>query len=230
MDAPRRKFADKAGCNIEKEFGSGECSKGTFTFTFVREPLGHFTSGYTESLFRFRKTDWGRNASGYGAQPRTESMAKAAAKDPQYFLDNILVHPRSSREYAVYPWNHMDLQTSFAYAGGTKTKFDFVGKLENADEDWMTMLKRSGLKLAPPLDPRIGRRDTRVNMWLNVTLRKSMHGSSADPFEDRAKLETFLTKNPKYLAAVCYLLKRDYDCFGYDFGKCLDGSALKHAN
>ena len=77
----------------------------------------------------------------------------------------------------------MALQTAFAsqHIG----KFDFIGKLENADQDWFRMLQKSGLSSDV--------------LSMNTMLAANNHTSSQDRDGDQASFEAFLHQNPRYL-------------------------------
>ena len=92
-------------------------------------------------------------------------------------------------------------------------KLDFVGTLENAEQDWakMTAEARLGVKIGP----------------LNESL--GLHPSTLDPQGARQSMIGLLRADVNLRHRLCRLLEPDYICFGYEAQSCFNGSALPTA-
>ena len=184
---PPRLIADKFPCKFVQTIESTHCKKGVFAFTFVREPLNHFISGYGEWML-YRRLKKVRAAQG---DPPT----------PREFLDGVF---NGSTDMGM-KMSHMSPQSM---AMDVFKRINFVGKLENIDTDWPRMLNETGIE---------------SSSFKSMPLRKVLHRVPAVRFD----MHDLLLSERSHRHALCDLLRLDYECFGYDFGRCLGGSAIR---
>ena len=75
---------------------------------------------------------------------------------------------------------------------------DFIGRLENWDEDWRCLARQ-------------------LQLPANVTFNRALgaHDSSGDPTGDRAAAAALVASDVATLAALCLILLPDFACLGY---------------
>ncbi len=100
------------------------CANGSFAFTFVREPLSHFVSGFAEFAFR--------------ALPNRTQIVRPTARQTVTHLTQGQV---PDAPFAA-SWEHMALMAGVKSSG---VPLDFVGNLEEAGSDWAALKSRSAL-------------------------------------------------------------------------------------
>lgn len=181
-------------------------------FTFVRDPLSHFISGYTEAAqFTYQGCCTGKfvGTDKCGVWPLTVPKRRGKCPTAQEqggmelakefllgFLSadvNLIESPRHAQ---IYP-EHFSLQA------GILQRFhpgqaQFVGRLESLERDWNSLAGMLHLPMYETLDQSIG-----------------THSSSKDLLGRRAALRRVLKAEPLLKHALQYLLELDYECFGY---------------
>jgi hypothetical protein len=122
--SPAHVLVDRVGHQALLELqNSSFCAKGSVTFTFVREPLSHFLSGFTELTFR-------------------EQKGRAVIDDrfAEETLTSILGGhcPR---------WGCGNVPHVFPMSGvlAAGWEFDWVGRLEEASTEWEALAKLSAI-------------------------------------------------------------------------------------
>eukprot|EP00614_Pseudopedinella_elastica_P023787 CAMPEP_0172643192 /NCGR_PEP_ID=MMETSP1068-20121228/235815_1 /TAXON_ID=35684 /ORGANISM="Pseudopedinella elastica, Strain CCMP716" /LENGTH=212 /DNA_ID=CAMNT_0013457191 /DNA_START=465 /DNA_END=1103 /DNA_ORIENTATION=- len=194
--------------------GKRDCPAGLFAFTFVREPLAHFISAFTEIIWRIHY---------YGLSvddvPDPVQVNRShALLFLRGFLDlkpaDRLFHRSANERVRHDPENlhHADLMKG-AFGPGNRT-FHFVGRLERAERDWA-----EAMRLADAGDLSRGFGRTQIDA-------SSHHESSVDPQGAKAAMIELLCLEPVIRRGVCELLREDYECFSYDYEGCLGGKAL----
>ena len=182
----------------------------TFTFTFVREPLSHFFSGFAEAMWRLQR----------------HQEKKTTHAEAQCVIDDVL-----DGKPLKLPLRHVLLMSGLACGGWD---FDAIGRLENSAAEWAALRARARLPPAAAVGDAggltrfAGVADRRANHttgdddpWrLDVLL----HASSADPQGAKARMRELLRERPSYRRALCALLAHDYRMFGYDEAACLSDS------
>ena len=122
-----RLFADKIDAtSLEEMKGSNLCRAGSIAFTFVREPLSHFLSGFAEYWFR--------------SFPTTKLVSSQECRSV------LLAILRGNTSHLHNSVKHMFLMASVLASG---RKLDFVGTLENAEQGWDQLIRMSGFELGP---------------------------------------------------------------------------------
>jgi hypothetical protein len=191
----------------------------TVVFTFVRDPLNHFISGYSEIEYRtghkrvkdiFVEKERGRF---FGMASNTVERARA------FIVDFV-----GGRLGGTVLDGHAFPQIAFLSRArplrGVPSDFfavDFVGKLENFDEDWCALGHLAALKsgvdalsfldLWPPTPERANTHqmtDSHSGNTARKVMEEILDSSSSDP-----------SANLKHLIALCRVLLPDYVCFRY---------------
>ena len=190
----------------------------TLAFTFVREPLSRFLSGYARRMrcACVAHACWLRcshccmlalAAGRYGEisyrsvffPNAAEHLARGAA------VTHVHLPHGSPARFAAFLRDLVagapvfEAEHVYAAAGALGMGLDFIGRLERFDADWARL---SALLVLPP--------DARP---FNRTA--GAHDSSRDPTGDRAAAAAYLRDTPDAQAAVCLLLLPDFACLGY---------------
>ena len=182
-----------------------------FTFSFVRDPLSHFVSGYREATSRTffdccdvaadgNVTDHDKSEAANAATCKyscedfvgvegTTRLAKTYLRD---LLDGRLLN--ENRHF----W-HVALMAANLYGGGY-SQLEFVGSLENIEADWARMCEEHE---CPP----------HLQSYQDLDMHMGQHRSSADAFGQGAGLARAFTEQPQLAAAVRRLISLDEDCF-----------------
>lgn len=158
-------------------------------FTFVRDPLSHFTSGLVELNFRHL---------GFGNHPVNSSALQAAIQKNQVgavyvqqLIECFLFQDiEKLRKFInITEVAHIGLQAPAIHHWSVR----FVGMLETHETDWK-----------------------RLNQYLGSTIpyerRKGAHMSSQDPLGFKAAMNSLLDRDKRYLRALCRVLLADYVC------------------
>ena len=168
------------------------------SFTFVRDPIQHFISGFVHSVFVT-----------FPIAPLNESQVQ------QYLLDILLQRP-----------TQLDMEEYMFPMSRTYLRFpvDIVGRLESFSEDWEREVVPA-YGIAAPYDYRLGMHATSANHPAGTgaaashsasTKGERNHGDDAaidrDPLRARESLVALLRSQPHYLRALCHLLLLDYVC------------------
>lgn len=194
---------DVNSCRNENERAEELCpGKNIVSFSFVREPVSHFVSGYGEYVYR--------------------TYLKHDIVVPDYDLPEVFVQNQFNIEERHLNWKnlrHVSLMSTVLRpfreprrnGGMQNSPLTHIGHLSRAGDDWVNIFHPLD-KFDPPL-------------LLSKTV--GQHVSSNDPHGLKTRLNHVLATNHSLRRALCYFLERDYFCFNYDFEACLDGTALQ---
>lgn len=202
-------------------------------FTFVREPLRHLVSGYSEYKFRAMVPSW--QDIEYGP-PRHLPVFHA---DEQYRQDHSLayssnaslLHSTWSPEFAVSARmaatdlsaifdsvnggkpvcvDTLDAVHMFPQTSGIQRRFraSFIGRLENASRDWERLMNWLPLRGKPMASDALA-------------LHETDHVTSSDVQGARQSAWEALARNETLRGAACRALLSTYREYGYNLTKCL---------
>lgn len=188
-----------------------------FFFSFVREPLSHFISGYSEVQWRLR-----------------EPPLDATATPPAQFIRRVLAGGMRCHECAH------TLPLVSLLARPADAPLDFVGRLDSLPADWDERLRARVLELRPehgacaagaPPDESLSVPAGGTRATFPWGESNSTHpGSDAlSGFAPREAMEALLLRSAdrSHLRAMCRVLLPDYACFGYPLpAECAEGSGL----
>ena len=157
------------------------------TFTFVREPLARFATGYGEVSFR---SVFFPNAHEHYTRPGVSHVRLQHGSKARFraFLHDLLQGAPV-----------LDAEHVYTSVGALAMGVDFIGHLERFDADFARLLRRLQLPA-----------DTAFNRSAGA------HASSADPTGDRAAATAVLREDADAAAAVCLLMLPDLACLGYE--------------
>ena len=178
------------------------CDGSRRVFTFVREPMSHFISGWAE--YTSRNSAW-HNASSKSVRPVTE-------EETERFVEELVDSRRGGTNSPTHPFYHMA-----PMSGIRMQRFgmpQYVGRLEHAAEDWKAIFAGT------PFEGSMLRADA------------SPHTNSGDAQGARLQMRTVLKRRHDLRRAVCVLIEADYDwfeCLGYNRSKCWSGEAVDEA-
>jgi hypothetical protein len=120
------------------------CQKGTLAFTFVREPLSHFISGFTELMWRrspyYRDCTRPPCADEDATNTNIAAAEQLMVEDASRFVRGLLLDGEAVHWDGLT--DHISLMSGVLI--GTPT-IDFVGRLESAESDWREMLRRAAV-------------------------------------------------------------------------------------
>lgn len=190
-------------------------------FTFVREPLTHYISGYAEFMYRMYYFS-GEGIDKLELTPEYIAEIRKSVKrqhQPHNFLTNQLLGSKWE-EYSFYDL-HMSLMSGILSSMNdprqAQPKLNYVGHLSQADSDWQSLMRKSGMARTPFREA-------------TLSMAYGMHKlTSLDITGARAELKHILQTNHSLRRGLCRLLERDYICFGYNISSCLNGSAIAPA-
>ena len=186
-------------------------------FSFVRDPLSRFVSGWGEFLWRHMAAPAGSNTAGMATlrpPPIGEPPSALVRRALLALLDAQLPLLLDSCEARNGVGRHsLKMAEHFYPMSGVLSswRLDFVGRIEHLASEWGSL--RRHLASAAPFET------------FNHSL--GQHLTSADPLGHRALLEELLRAEPPLRAAVCVLLRPDYECFGFDPEGCLSGRSIR---
>ena len=180
------------------------------TFTFVREPIQRFMSGFTETIFKHYLKYKITNTDG-----SRKRINESEAKD--YLME--LLDFRSSL------W---DVEHMFPMSGAFfQFHVPLVGSVEQMKVDWEMKIKPT-YEINATYNNKLGVHDTSVYHPL-VVERKGQ--SSRDPNGARAVIKSILNNDIRYSRAICQLILIDYVCLPmYALPpKCMFLNSTRHA-
>ena len=212
----------------------------TLSFTFVREPLGHFVSGFAEMCYRASPTvPIGRAFARAFVQALLDGHAgvrvplagEAACTGADCSYGEL-------RQDFSHPMNHLLPMASIlgplcTLHGIGPAAPQLVGRLEASQQDWEAIMLRSGI---PSLRHSVLLANTSCatdDRECRERVATKQHASSADPQGAAASMRGVLADEAPLRRGLCTLLSADYEwlrCLGYRREACLDGSALKWRN
>lgn len=188
--------------HLRDRSGSGD---GVRSFTFVRDPLQHFISGFVHSVYVTLRPP-------PVIAPLNESHVE------QYLLDLILQRPM-----------HLEMEDYMFPMSRTYLRFpaDVVGRLEFFSEDWEHKIVPA-YGITVPYDYHLGMHATSVNHPVRSKASQSHTTASTgerhheggereeavdrDPMRARESLVALLHSHSHYLRALCHILLLDYVC------------------
>jgi hypothetical protein len=196
-----------------------------FTFTFVRSPLSHFLSGYSEIVFRAR--GWQRKQyEACAARGCFTWLRRGLSEDERAlaFVDDFIAG-RVASQCCPYTAQAGDLhavpQTAFITSALINRyacpvgRVDFIGKLEHLADDWANISRT-----IPGFES--------YDVHRAPNPHKQTNAASNNPW--RSAMETLLESDalmgPQRRDSLCRNLSVDYRCFGYSPEKlCTNASA-----
>ena len=190
---------------FRKEVGSRRA------FTFVRNPIDHFISGYTESSWRTYEHCCKNNGSsparvGFptGAQCMATQCPRGRQNSTNLAREFVLGLLAADEDALLSPRHVLIEPEHFFLQSGCLGLFmpSFVGRLEHFEAHWNALRGHGDLPVSfPPAYAqlkRIGR-----------------HTTSSDPFGRAAALRALLSAHSRLKQAVKALIRADYECFSY---------------
>lgn len=212
--------AIRGGCNTT------EGDDDTFTFSFVREPLEHFISGYSEVVLRAMYAEQAGAYSKCAAQGCYSFLEKGLSETERArrFVDDFIagkVHSPCCNYTRVHGDLHVVPQLAFlmsAMQGRLSqpvSRLDFVGKLEQLHVDWQT----------------IGGHVPGFQAEYKQSNNKHTSTDAESGNEWREAMEALLLDDtglgPAKRDAFCSILRYDYSCFGYKPARVCAGASAE---
>jgi len=188
-------------------------------FTFVRDPITRFISGYAEIEHRIREGQYTELANALSGHAQG-SRQRAAAFFEEFLRDGV------GRDGHVKP------QLEFMIpCGGCSVPLDFLGRVENMENDWKRLLVKQDCTASAfdAFDDSLGLHPNDVTDKLamekvlgvpldDVTLapQESEVISLAESTDMNAIVLALRQNSARYLNALCWLLLPDFVAFGYE--------------
>ena len=156
-------------------------------FTFVRDPISRFISGYGEIEYRTRTgLEW----------PDFDSLAKLLNGHPVGSPDRAAAFFEEFLRSGIDVNGHVRPQLEFLQPlSGCSLPMDFIGKTERAEEHWAKLFAMQN-ETVPKFDS---------------LLAEHTHGE-----RDKQAMKTFLASSAKYVRALCWLYLGDFAVFEYE--------------
>lgn len=157
------------------------------SFTYVREPFGHFLAGLREYYFRLYRSNF----------TLTPDFLE---KDLYDLLDTNMTFLPSTLHSLMHVFPQAGILAfnnnpdSVKYPHNLPT---FVGKLERFDEDWSKI-------------------NQMYNLNVTLEKAVAVHPTQSDPNKVKVAFEAVMSRNEPLRSALCVLLHIDYVCFEYD--------------
>jgi len=210
-------------CSNLYKLDDGSFPTKTFFFTFVREPLERFVSGFSEVMYRDEKRHKLHGANGCGKY----RAAKDVGEKVQLFLDAYLGDEiaANSGGKCRYDPHVMPQVAYFAASLDRGEKIRFVGSLATVVEEWKR-LERAVRFLAfenstssltwwqawPAFDT-----DSWEVRWSpGRTTNPHIHSNSAANSSLRAEMERVVSTDFRRRIALCRALLLDYVCLSFE--------------
>jgi hypothetical protein len=220
-------------------FPASSAAAGTrnLTISFVREPIGHFVSGFSEAAGRSQGQEraYARlNATRCPFAFRPSAPPTAQAQD--FLADTLAGHiandsckPKGSDDLHAFPQLAFIRQAAITHGVG---RVDFLGRLEHFDADWQALGLRLGLSTHDrplPYDPHAMLAWSRSPPYVPHLAQGNAHPRTDvnSNFAPRRAMAELLSASPERQLALCLLLLPDYACLGYPLpNACINTSGL----
>lgn len=194
-------------------------------FTFVREPLGRFISGYAEidRIYLGPRYE-------FFHQAEESTMKRAQLFAERFFQDGLIFngHVKPQSEYFA------------PFSQSCRLPINFVGKIENLAEDWKNLLEsQSCITAKIPYNNSLGQHptDEKERKAMTDMLESAANNDTAQFLvRDRDNMtassnhlqNVLLKKDFAFLRAFCWISLPDYVMFEYDLPKhCNDPEMLQ---
>jgi hypothetical protein len=187
MSEPFAKQSDMESF-IEGALDDGRTAADIPVFTFVRDPMTRFMSGFSEAVFR---EFWFK---------RKQHSLQLNVSDAKSYLTTFLnyEHPIAGLEH-VQP-----MAGAFFHF-----RIDILGRLESFREDWASKVQAAYNLSSTTLNEEVGQHATSQN---HPRSRESKSLEELDPHNARRALAQLFEQEVAFLRAVCHLILVDYVC------------------
>lgn len=198
------------------------CPRRLYVFTFVREPLARWVSGYAEWVYRIC-----RDAAAGGS---ARSCPPSAVRPPHFLalLLNATVRrlPMPADLMHVYPFHRSVQVVRAAGRHGGAGPPPFVGQLERMDAEWPRLVSRVRSELHADGDEAAAEERDGEPLPTPTNAHESSTDATAGSL--REQMRRLLLGDARLRAAVCKLLMFDYAALPerYNASRCFTGEAL----
>ena len=179
-------------------------------FTFVRDPIQRFMSGFTETIYKHHQKYKIFNPDGSEFKIN-ETIAK------NYLIELLNFRPSLFDIEHIYPM----------VGAFTHFNIEVVGSVENMKHDWENKIKPL-YNINATYAIKVGQHETSADHPMTI-LKKAE--ASKDPNNARAVIKAILSKETKFSRAFCHLLLIDYICLPKYIlpSKCMFLSSIRDA-